>query len=89
MMVNIVTKTTTPARSGHTLRTKKLSPGLRSPNPESDPEPITYNKRKHFKTAKSLFPKKQTSNRHVSHEATNFPAPVRSENTLKTVISKN
>ena len=34
------------------------------------------------------FPKKQTSNRHVSHE-TNFPAPVCSENTLKTVISKN
>ena len=25
---------------------------LRSPNPASDPEPINYSKRKHFKTAK-------------------------------------
>ena len=63
----MVTNTTTPARSGQTLRTKKLPLGLTNPNPGSNPAPYTWRWRNQLKRVKKRLRKRPTLNTTAPH----------------------
>ena len=63
----MVTNTTTPARSGQTLRTKKLALGLKNPNPGSNRAPYTWRWRNQLKRVKKRLRKRPTLNTSAPH----------------------